>query len=87
MGGSGVGGALARAMLGDHASRPILASRDYGLPAWTTPDTTVLCASYSGNTEETLAVLRGRRRARRRAASSSRAAAGSPSSRAPTASP
>ena len=27
----------------------------YGLPAWTTPDTTVLCASYSGNTEETLA--------------------------------
>ena len=55
MGGSAVGGALARAILGDHASRPILASRAYGLPAWTTPDTTVLCASYSGNTEETLA--------------------------------
>lgn len=55
MGGSAVGGALARAMLGDHASRPVLASRTYGLPAWTTPDTTVLCASYSGNTEETLA--------------------------------
>ena len=55
MGGSAVGGALARAMLGDHASRPMLASRQYGLPAWTTPDTTVLCASYSGNTEETLA--------------------------------
>jgi glucose/mannose-6-phosphate isomerase len=42
-------------MLGDHASRPILASRAYGLPAWTTPETTVLCASYSGETEETLA--------------------------------
>ena len=55
MGGSAIGGALARAMLGDHASRPILASRTYGLPAWTTPDTTVLCASYSGDTEETLA--------------------------------
>ena len=55
MGGSAVGGALARAMLGDHASRPVLASRTYGLPAWTTPDTTVLCASYSGDTEETLA--------------------------------
>ena len=27
MGGSAVGGALARAMLGDHASRPVLASR------------------------------------------------------------
>ncbi len=55
MGGSGMGGLLARAMLGDHASRPILSARTYGLPAWTTPDTTVLCASYSGNTEETLA--------------------------------
>src|ERR687886_1534358 len=55
MGGSAVGGALARAILGDHASRPILAARSYGLPAWTTPDTTVLCSSYSGNTEETLA--------------------------------
>jgi len=55
MGGSAVGGALARAMLGDHASRPVLASRQYGLPAWTTPDTTILCASYSGDTEETLA--------------------------------
>jgi glucose/mannose-6-phosphate isomerase len=55
MGGSGVGGVLARAILGDHASRPVLAARTYGLPSWTTPDTTVLCASYSGNTEETLA--------------------------------
>jgi glucose/mannose-6-phosphate isomerase len=55
MGGSAVGGALARAILGDHASRPILAARSYGLPAWTTPETTVLCSSYSGDTEETLA--------------------------------
>jgi len=55
MGGSAIGGALARAILSDHASRPLLASQAYGLPPWTTPDTTVLCASYSGNTEETLA--------------------------------
>ncbi len=55
MGGSAIGGALARAALGDQASRPILAARGYGLPPWTTPDTTVLCASYSGDTEETLA--------------------------------
>jgi glucose/mannose-6-phosphate isomerase len=55
MGGSAIGGALARAALGDHASRPIIGARAYGLPAWTTPDTTVLCVSYSGNTEETLA--------------------------------
>lgn len=55
MGGSGMGGGLARAALGDHASRPIAVSRAYGLPPWATPETTVLCASYSGNTEETLA--------------------------------
>ena len=55
MGGSAIGGAFARAALGDTASRPILSARGYGLPPWTTPDTTVLCASYSGNTEETLA--------------------------------
>lgn len=55
MGGSAIGGMLARAALGDTASRPILSSQEYGVPAWTTPDTTVLCASYSGETEETLA--------------------------------
>ncbi len=55
MGGSAIGGALARAALGDHASRPIFVTRAYGLPSWTTPETMVLCASYSGNTEETLA--------------------------------
>jgi glucose/mannose-6-phosphate isomerase len=55
MGGSAIGGALARAALGDHASRPIFVTRAYGIPTWTTPDTMVLCASYSGNTEETLA--------------------------------
>lgn len=57
MGGSAIGGALARAVLGDRASRPIVLARGYELPAWTTPETTVLCASYSGNTEETLAVF------------------------------
>jgi glucose/mannose-6-phosphate isomerase len=55
MGGSAIGGALARAAMGDHASRPIFVTRAYGLPSWTTPDTMVLCASYSGDTEETLA--------------------------------
>jgi glucose/mannose-6-phosphate isomerase len=55
MGGSAIGGALALAALGDRASRPIFVTRDYALPAWTTTDTTVLCSSYSGSTEETLA--------------------------------
>jgi glucose/mannose-6-phosphate isomerase len=56
MGGSAIGGLLARAALGDRASRPIVVARGYDLPAWTMPDTTVLCSSYSGDTEETLAV-------------------------------
>jgi glucose/mannose-6-phosphate isomerase len=56
VGGSAIGGSLARAVLGDRASRPMVMARDYALPAWTTPDTTVLCSSYSGNTEETLAI-------------------------------
>ena len=55
MGGSAIGGALARAALGDRAMRPIVVIRGYGLPPWTAPETTVLCSSYSGETEETLA--------------------------------
>jgi glucose/mannose-6-phosphate isomerase len=57
MGGSAIGGALARAALGDRCSRPIVLARGYELPSWTTPDTTVLCVSYSGETEETLAAF------------------------------
>ena len=57
MGGSAIGALLAVAALGDRASRPMFVTRDYALPAWTTPDTTVLCASYSGETEETLAAF------------------------------
>src|SRR5581483_10651332 len=57
MGGSAIGGLLAREVLGDRASRPISVSSDYGLPAGTTPESTVLCVSYSGNTEETLATF------------------------------
>jgi glucose/mannose-6-phosphate isomerase len=57
MGGSAIGGELARAVLGDRASRPIVVARDYALPPWITPDATVLCSSYSGDTEETLAAF------------------------------
>ncbi len=55
MGGSAIGGLLARAVLGDRCSRPLAVARDYGVPSWATPDTAVLCSSYSGETEETLA--------------------------------
>jgi glucose/mannose-6-phosphate isomerase len=55
MGGSAVGGDLAAAALGGRATRPVRTVRGYGLDPWVGPDTLVLCASYSGNTEETLA--------------------------------
>ncbi len=55
MGGSGVGGELARAALGDRLCLPLLVVRDYELAPWTPPSHVVLCVSYSGDTEETLA--------------------------------
>lgn len=55
MGGSAVGGTLARAAIGHRLARPLLVFRDYELPTWTPPDRAVLCSSYSGDTEETLA--------------------------------
>jgi glucose/mannose-6-phosphate isomerase len=55
MGGSAIGGDLAAAALGDRLTRPLLTIRGYELPSWATPEWTVLCSSYSGETEETLA--------------------------------
>lgn len=55
MGGSAIGGGLAAGALGDRLTRPLISIRGYELPSWATPEWTVLCSSYSGNTEETLA--------------------------------
>jgi len=55
MGGSAIGGVLARAAMGDSLTMPMLIFRDYEVPSWTAPDRAVLCVSYSGDTEETLA--------------------------------
>jgi glucose/mannose-6-phosphate isomerase len=55
MGGSAIGGDLAAATLGDRLTGPLVTVRGYALPSWATPDWTVLCVSYSGDTEETLA--------------------------------
>jgi glucose/mannose-6-phosphate isomerase len=55
MGGSAIGGDLAAAALGARLSRPLLTVRGYELPSWATAEWTVLCSSYSGETEETLA--------------------------------
>jgi glucose/mannose-6-phosphate isomerase len=55
MGGSAIGGVLARAAIGDVLNRPMQIFRDYEIPGWTNPHIAVLCSSYSGDTEETLA--------------------------------
>jgi glucose/mannose-6-phosphate isomerase len=55
MGGSAIGADLASAAIGGRARRPIRVVREYAPEPWLTSDTLVVCASYSGNTEETLA--------------------------------
>jgi glucose/mannose-6-phosphate isomerase len=55
MGGSAVGGRLALGAIGARLRRPLAVADGYALPGWAGPDTLVLCSSYSGGTEETLA--------------------------------
>jgi len=55
MGGSAVGGRLAVGALGDRLRRPLVVADRYALPGWAGAGTLVLCSSYSGSTEETLA--------------------------------
>jgi len=55
MGGSAIGGDLGAAALGDRLSLPMFTIRGYELPAWAPAGSAVLCSSYSGDTEETLA--------------------------------
>jgi glucose/mannose-6-phosphate isomerase len=55
MGGSAIGGRLALGALGPRAGRPVLVADGYDLPGWVGDGTLVLCSSYSGATEETLA--------------------------------
>jgi glucose/mannose-6-phosphate isomerase len=59
MGGSAIGGDLAVAALADRLTKPMLVARGYELPAWSPAGSAVLCSSYSGETEETLACYAG----------------------------
>ena len=67
MGGSAIGGALARAALGDHASRPIFVTRAYGLPTWTTPGDDGAVRELLGRHRGDARLLRVGGRARRQA--------------------
>lgn len=55
MGGSGIGGDVAAAVVAPICPVPVLVSKQYECPAWVGPDTLVIASSFSGNTEETLA--------------------------------
>jgi glucose/mannose-6-phosphate isomerase len=55
LGGSAVGGDVARALLRSEAPIPFEVVRDYRLPAWAGSGALLVASSYSGDTEETLA--------------------------------
>jgi glucose/mannose-6-phosphate isomerase len=61
MGGSAIGGDLARSFLGERAKVPILSCRDYFLPANMARGALVIVSSYSGNTGETLSAYEAAR--------------------------
>jgi glucose/mannose-6-phosphate isomerase len=54
MGGSAAGGDLVRMLFDAENSLPFIVNRDYSLPGCVNAEDLVFCASYSGNTEETL---------------------------------
>jgi glucose/mannose-6-phosphate isomerase len=58
MGGSAIGGELLRAIVAAECPVPITRVRGFGIPVWAGPGTLVVCVSYSGETEETLACAR-----------------------------
>jgi glucose/mannose-6-phosphate isomerase len=55
MGGSGLAGDVLRGLYAPFSPIPIVVCKDYDLPEFCGRDTVVLAASFSGNTEETLA--------------------------------
>jgi len=57
MGGSGIGGDVAKAMFENEIFVPVTVNKGYDLPAFVGGDTVVVAVSYSGETEETLATF------------------------------
>ncbi len=55
LGGSAIGGDLLRSFTADQMPMPFIVNRHYSLPAFVDQHSMVIVASYSGNTEETLA--------------------------------
>ncbi len=58
LGGSGIGGTIAKQLVADQIKIPVLVNNDYSLPAFVNENTLVIVSSFSGNTEETLEALK-----------------------------
>jgi len=54
MGGSAIGGDVARSFLGDRLNVPLYSCREYAIPKYLRDNSLVIISSYSGNTGETL---------------------------------
>lgn len=63
LGGSAAGGDFTKALFDVEGKVPFLVNRDYHLPSWVDSRSLVFCASYSGNTEETLSSYADAKRA------------------------
>ena len=57
MGGSAIGGDVARMIVRQECLVPIVVNRSYTIPKWVNSNTLVVASSYSGNTEETLSAF------------------------------
>ena len=57
MGGSAIGGDLAKSLAVEQSKIPIYVVRDYHIPGFVNSDSLVIGSSYSGETEETLAAF------------------------------
>jgi glucose/mannose-6-phosphate isomerase len=57
LGGSGIGGQLAKSIFKNILPIPLECVADYHLPAYASENTLLILGSYSGNTEETLSVF------------------------------
>ncbi len=57
LGGSGIGGTIARELVEKDCKVPILTNKDYFAPSFINRHTLCIICSYSGNTEETISVL------------------------------
>ncbi len=58
MGGSAIGGDLIAGLAALENGPPVTVLRDYSVPSWVGSSTLAIASSYSGNTEETLAMYR-----------------------------